>query len=361
MTLINNYLSRNILYPTLAIITILSAIILLTQSIKYIDLMVTHGISGLDFFYLTILLLPSLLFIIIPICVFIAIIYSLNKLTLHREINILKGIGLSNFSIAKPILKIVLSITILHYVIALYWMPVVNHQFKDLISNLKENYITFFLQEKVFAQPTKNLTLYIDSKTGSNKFNHIFYHDTSSEKGSTVTLVAETGELIKKDNKIFLNLKNGNRQDLNKDGELSVLHFENLLILLDFNKHSSKKRGLTLQERHLSELIFHDKNLYPEIKSKMIAEANNRITWPMFDFILTLLAIMALLSGEHNRSGKIKRIIYFSLLAGLIIIINIGLNSLSYNYTSMIFLSYIFIFGTCGLLIYLLFLRQQRS
>lgn len=359
MKLINNYITKNTILPTVSIIGILSLIILITQSLKYVDLMVSHGIDGLEFLYVTALLLPSLLFIITPICLFIAIIYSLNKLNAHREINILKCVGINDFSISKPILKIAIFISILHFFISLYWMPIINHQFKDLTKNLKENYITFFLQEKVFAHPTNYLTFYIKNKLSASKFEEVFYQDNRDEK-KPITLIAKKGELIKKNNKIYLNLINGNRQELNQKGELVILYFDTLLVQLDFDKHLGSERVSSIQETSLYDLLFPDKILDNKTKNRMFAEATHRIIWPFYNIILTMLAIAALLYGEYNRSGKIKRIFIFSCIAGLIVITNTGLINLGATYSKVIVLSYLYTFGIFVGLIYFLYIRKKR-
>ena len=356
MKIIDNYISRNILYPTIAIIGILSIIILITQSLKYVDLMVSHGIDGLDFIYVTILLLPSLLFVIMPICLFVAIIYSLNKLNSHRELNILKGVGFSEFIISKPIFKIALFVLGLHYFISLYWMPIVNHQFKDLTRDLKENYVTFFLQEKVFSHPTNYLTFYIRNKINNNKFEGIFYQDNREEH--PITLVAEKGELVKKNNEMYLNLFKGNRQEVSKNGELSVLYFESLLVLLDFDKHLGPIKDISIQEKSIYQLLFPPQKIENRIKTRMLAEASHRILWPLYNIILAMLAIAAMLYGNYDRSGKNKRIIIFSCVSGIILVINTSLINLGSTYAWVILLSYVFTFAFLAALIYLLYYRK---
>lgn len=352
MKIINNYLKKNILYPTISIIVILSVIILLTQSLKYIDLVVTHGISSIDFLYLSFLLLPSLLFVIIPICLFIAITYSLNKLNASRELNILKGFGISDYKIAKPVLTVSLIVTIFHYFIALYLMPEVNYKFKDLTKNLKENYVTFFLQERVFSHPTNDLTFYIKNKVGNNSFKDIFFQDKNN--GTPITIFAKSGSLIKKNNEIYLNLFDGNRQELNVKGELNVIRFKSLLWKLDSNNNYNDSRVISTQEKHIFELLFNDeKDL--TLKQKMFAEANQRISLPLYNIILSLLAIVSLLQGDFNRTGKTRRMIFYSIIAGISVIINTSLVNLGANHISMIILSYLFTFSLLGFLIYKLF------
>ena len=358
MKLINNYISKNILHSIIAIVAILSVIILLTQSLKYVDLIVSHGVSITDFFCVTILLLPSLLFILLPIYLFIAIIYSLNKLNSQRELNILKGVGISNLSLSKPILKIALFITLLHYFLSLYWMPILNHQFKELTTGVKANYVTFFLQEKVFSHPTDYLTFYIKNKLTQNNFEEVFYQD--NRNNAPITIIAKTGELLTKDGKVFLNLKHGNRQKLSNNNELSVLYFDTLLVQLDLHDNSNNDRDLSIQELSLSQLLFNKQKLDPTLKKRMISEASNRIIWPLYDIILTLIAIYALIQGEYNRSSKTKRIIVFSAIVGAIIIINTSLINLGSTHSIAIWISYIFTLSMLGTWSYLLFFRQDK-
>ncbi|MEK6734604.1 MAG: LptF/LptG family permease [Pseudomonadota bacterium] len=357
MKLIDNYLSKNILFPTITIILILSSIILITQSLKYVDLIVSHGTSASDFLYITILLLPSLLSIIIPICLFIGILYSLNQLNANRELNILKGVGINNFNISKPILKVAILITVLHYFLSLYLTPVINNKFKDLTKDLKENYVTFFLQEKVFNHPTKFITFYIKNKISNTKFEQIFYQDTR-RPDSPVTFIAKSGELFKKNNKLYLNLNNGNRQEINNKGEFVVLSFDRLLVQLDFSKDSIGIRELTIQERNMFQLFFPEENTDLQSRKRMLSEANYRIIWPFYNIILTLIAIYIFLFGEFNRKGKTKRIIIFSCFAGILIILNNSIINLSTSFPLMIILSYLLTFGIFGILAYQLFYRK---
>lgn len=337
MKIINRYLSQNIFYSTISVITILSAIILITQSLKYIDLIVSHGIALFDFIKISFLLIPSLLFLIIPICLYVALIYSLNKLYSSRELNVLKTSGMSNFQISKPILKITLILTVFNFFISLYFLPIANNIFKNLTSNLKENYITFFLQEKVFSHPTKNMTFFNKNKIDNNTFEDIFYQD--KEGDNNITLIAKSGELIKKNNKLFLNLKNGNRQEINKKGELTVLYFNKLRVEIKPKKNQNILRSETIQETDILSLIFSNDSISKQQKNKMRSEASQRIIWPLYNIILTFLALNIFLCGSYSRLGKIKRIFSHSIIAALIVLLNSSLFNLSAKYNQFIFLN----------------------
>ncbi len=351
MRIIDRYLGLNVSYPSVAIISLLSAIILITQSLKYVDLIVSYGTSGSDFLYVTALLIPSLLSIIIPICFFIAVIYSLAKLSSQRELNILKSVGIDNFSIGMPVLKVAVIITIFHLCLTLYFTPLINRKFKTLTKDLKENYITFFIQEKVFNHPTKFLTIYIRNKISDTNFEQIFYQD-SRHPNNPITLIAEKGELTKKDDQIYFNLIEGNRQELNNKGELTTLFFNTMLVKLDFSKNPNNFRELTMQEKNFFELLFPKENVHTSQRIRMFAEATHRLTWPLYNLILSMLAIITILGGEFNRAGKRKRLFYFATIAGIVVIIHNSLISLGSTYFIGILLSYGFTLSIFGLLTY---------
>lgn len=238
-------------------------------------------------------------------------------------------------------------------------MPLVNHKFKELTKDFKENYISFFLQEKVFNHPTEFLTFYIKSKKGDNKFEDIFYQDTHT--GNIVTFIANEAELIKKDDKVYINFIEGNRQELNEKDELVVLYFNSLLVQLDFTKENQTSRVKSMQEKPIIELFFDGvKSDYKE-RVRVAAEITHRITWPIYNIILSIIAITALIQGDYTRRGNARRIVIFSVCAGVVVIINNGLISLGATYLSAVVLSYLFTFGLLWFLAYFLFYRRANG
>ena len=61
------YIFRQLIGPMLVVTFSLTGVIWLTQSLRFIDLIINKGLSFWLFLYLTLLLLPSLLTVILPI------------------------------------------------------------------------------------------------------------------------------------------------------------------------------------------------------------------------------------------------------------------------------------------------------
>ncbi|HUO53625.1 MAG TPA: LptF/LptG family permease, partial [Rhodoblastus sp.] len=80
MILIERYIFKIAASAFLVALSVLTAVIWLTQAMRDFDLMTTKGQSLIVFFHITGLIIPSLLMVISPIALFIAVLFALNKL-----------------------------------------------------------------------------------------------------------------------------------------------------------------------------------------------------------------------------------------------------------------------------------------
>ena len=104
MLLISRYLFKK-MTVTIALLTIIFiGAIWLTQSLRFIEVIVNHSVSLWGYFSLIIYLIPDLMATTLPICLLIGGIHVYSKLTNDHEIQVIRALGLSNFQIAKPLL-----------------------------------------------------------------------------------------------------------------------------------------------------------------------------------------------------------------------------------------------------------------
>ena len=85
------------------IIIALTAIIWLTQSLRFIELIVNRGLPFSTFLYLTVLLMPAWLAGVLPIAVFAAVLFVYNRLINDRELIIISAVGVSPARLARPV------------------------------------------------------------------------------------------------------------------------------------------------------------------------------------------------------------------------------------------------------------------
>jgi lipopolysaccharide export system permease protein len=336
----NKYIITRIVGPLILITFSLTCVVWLTQALRFIDLIVNRGLNVSTFLYLSVLLLPSLMGIILPIALLISIIVIYNRLSLDSELVVLKSAGLSRLSIIKPAAIVALGTALFGYIISLYLLPASYREFKDMQSFIRDNYIAVLLQEGVFNTPVKGLTVYIREIHENGQLKGILVHDNRSLE-KPITMMAEEGTLKGTSTGPRFLLVNGNRQQVNfETGQLSLLYFERYAIDLNDFTQATQTRWREPEERYLSELFNPEKTTRVDLRQKLIAEGHHRLTWPLYSILMALIGLVPFVLGEFNRRGQAKRI-FFTTAAGLgflgvalsfknIIAANPGLTTLMY-------------------------------
>jgi lipopolysaccharide export system permease protein len=178
---------------------------------------------------------------------------------------------------------------------------------------IRDNYVSVLLQEGVFNSPTKDLTVYIREIDDDGKLKGLLMHDRRVVN-KPITMMAEEGKLIKtKQGPRFILVK-GNRQEIDHtNNELSLLYFDRYALDLSTFTTKSSNRWREAEERYLDELFYPKNNTGAQHFQKLRAEGHNRITWPMYSILLTLLALVPFVGGEFNRRGQGRKILLVSI------------------------------------------------
>ena len=114
---------RQALGPLLAILGALAAIAILTQGLNQLDIIITNRRAGFAFAWVTMLALPQLISLILPMAVFIAVVYALNRMQSESEVAVLYGAGVSRQRIARPIMQLAVLAALAHLAINVVIQP----------------------------------------------------------------------------------------------------------------------------------------------------------------------------------------------------------------------------------------------
>ncbi len=300
------YLLRLLTWPTLVIVVSFTSIIWLTQALRFIDFIINRGLSVRDFLYLTSLLLPSLMMIILPVALFVAVLFTYSRLGGDNELVVMKAAGLSPRQLARPVLAMALLVTVLCYTVTLYLMPLTKRQFKDMQAFLRDNYASVLLQEEVFNTPVDGMTVFVRQRDGEGTLRGILVHD-SRTAGQEITMMAEEAKLVQTPSGPRFYLKNGMRQEM-RDGRLSWLNFDAYQLDISFYTKASANRDRGDEELFLPELL-HPEEMDPARALRLKIEAHRRLTWPACTLGLAMFAAAMLLRGQYNRRGQWKYVL----------------------------------------------------
>src|SRR3954468_23491850 len=115
MTRLDSYIFRQLAVALLAVTTGLAALVWLTQSLRFIELVLDRGLSFLVFIELTGLLLPSFFAVILPITTFVVTLFVYVRLASDRGLVGMRAGGLPEGPVARPALGLAAIAVLLCY------------------------------------------------------------------------------------------------------------------------------------------------------------------------------------------------------------------------------------------------------
>src|SRR6201997_3223123 len=177
MKRLDRYILRQWFGVMIFVTAALSAAIWLAQSLRLIDLIVIRGLSIEIFLYLAALILPRFLDIVLPIGVFIAVLFVFNRLTAESELVVMRSAGLSHLALAKPVLMLAGIAFLALMSLSIYFLPESNRAFKDLQFEIRNRFVSSLLQEGTFATVADKLTIYIRSRDGRGELIGLLIND----------------------------------------------------------------------------------------------------------------------------------------------------------------------------------------
>lgn len=313
MNSIARYIFRQTAFVMVFVTVVLSFVIWLTQSLRFVDMVVNRGLSITDFLWLAMLITPRFVTLILPFACVIATLYVYNRLIADRELIVLRSAGFSNLKLARPALWLSLVTAVAAYAMNIYILPVSFREFSDLRYSINTDYSSMLLQEGTFNTLPARITIFVRERQGAGILNGILVHD-GRDPDEPVTYLAHEGRLVGTEKGPRLVLIQGNRQQINrKDGSISFLQFEKQTI--DVNFASGRQPGTRKrkpEEMFLWELFdpaLEKDEHYGKIHDRYLAEGHSRIVSPLLAVSFVMLSLAILLSGDFSRRGQSRRII----------------------------------------------------
>lgn len=315
MPKIEQYLFRQLRGPTLWAILAFAGVALLSQSISGLDLIVKQRQSAWIFIEVTLLALPKMMSLIVPLGAFVAALITLNRLHTEQEIVVCYAGGVSRWQIASPAMRWAVWLALITLAINLWVQPLASRTMRAEINAARADLAAALVREGQFTEPAPGLTVYAQTIDRGGLMHNLFIHQELSD-GSALTYTAAQGSLVKSSAGPALVMRRGATQSLSKNGELNYLAFEEAP--LDLAPYQVLPPPDTkAEDRFMSEL------LHPSAKDTwgvnhrdlMLAEFHSRIAGPLYNLTFMAFAISAVLGGGFSRMGYARRMAWVSALA----------------------------------------------
>lgn len=315
-----NRLSRYIfwqLFVGLALVaTSLTCVVWLTQSLRFVDMIVNRGLSAGMFVYLTALMMPNFLTVIFPVSLFAIVTFTYHRMIMDRELVVMRGAGLGPIRLAKPTLILSLIIVFVGYALSTYIVPTSYTQFRELQWDIRYSFSHILLREGTFNEAANGVTVYVRERTEEGQLLGILAYDDRDELHS-FALMSERGAMVQSDAGARVVMFNGSRQDFDKKTkQLTILYFDRYVFELEAPTATGQDRHREPRERSMDELVDLDTTgMDDSAVGKFHVEFHRRLSLPWSALGFVMIALSVLMSGSFSRRGEGARVFLAILLA----------------------------------------------
>jgi lipopolysaccharide export system permease protein len=328
MNTLDLYILNRVFKITTLVTIVFMGLVWLTQSLRFIDVIVNHNVSFLGYLKLVSFLLPDLFTNILPICFLIAVIHVLNKLSRENELVAMGSLGMGDFDLYRPIGLISVILVTLILAINFFIVPGSFKKFRDAEYNLKNEISSVIIRGGQFNF-FKDTGVYVEEQDKSGVMKNIFIHKKNSE--SEHVIIGEKSTVEARQGQLYLVIKNGVKYEKKNSGDKSQLYFEDLTYDLTPLFRENNPRSQKPYEKNISELIFPEDELPEHTKGKMKAEGHQRILNPLLTIVDGLLATIFLARDMGKRKRFRKRYVFMIAIAllvhgGIVSLINMSIS-----------------------------------
>jgi lipopolysaccharide export system permease protein len=304
---LDRYIFRQLLFALVAVTSGLTALIWLTQSLRFVELVVNHGLSFGVFLRLTALLIPSFIAVILPITTYVVVQFVYQRLAGDRELTVMRAAGLSPIALARPAIALALLATLTCYALNLWLVPASLSSFRQFEWEIRNRIAAFLVQEGVFTPVSDGLTVYVRSRAPDGTLEGILVDD-ERDKNNPATILAERGRLLEGPNGPRVLLLSGSRQEIDqKTGRLDFLTFRENVVDLSDSTHQDSPRLLDISEAPIAKLLQPPPNISQVDRPRWVAEAYKRLASPLTALSYACVALLFALTGAFRRQGGFIR------------------------------------------------------
>ena len=120
------------------------------------------GTSPLDMAYYYTLRLPSMVIMIVPVCLLLAVLYSLSSLTRHNEVTAMRASGISIYRIVRPYLLMSFICFLFTAVVNEYTGPKFAYRADQFVAYQKHAEDKVYFEQIAFKNPTAGNIWYVE-------------------------------------------------------------------------------------------------------------------------------------------------------------------------------------------------------
>lgn len=291
---------------------VLVAVYWVNRAVGLFEQLIGDGQSALVFLEFSVLTLPNVIRLVLPVSAFVAAVYVANRLTSDSELVVMQATGFSAFRLARPVAYFGLIVAAMMLLLMHVLVPASVGSLLARTAEVSQNVSARFLKDGQFLHPSPGITVYIREVAATGELRDLFLADERDAK-ARVNYTAKKALFVRAPDGPKLLMVDGMVQSVEAGSQrLSVTRFA------DFTYDMA---GLITvpgpQDRMVDELstfeLFAATDLLQqetgESRAALLFEAHSRMAQPFTATASALIGFASLLLGAFSRFGLWRQIL----------------------------------------------------
>ena len=310
MKVVERYIFRRTFMMFMGALLWTMAIVWTTQVLARINLVTDSGQSALTFFELATLILPSIIPIVVPFALIIAVAQTLSVMNSDSELVVVSAAGGSRHIIARPVVILALLASVFSFAVDNGIDPYARERGRQLVATAHADLLSLVIQEGTFRKVDDGLFVQVAERLPDGRLGGIFVAD-SRQEGMDLVYYAKNGAVVQDAEKSMLVMTDGVVHRKSPDGNLSVIRFSSYAF--DLSAFSAAAGAITMypKDRTLAYLYNPDPNdkLFQNKPQTYRAELHRRLTEWIYPLVFALIALAVAGDARSHREGRINPLI----------------------------------------------------
>lgn len=310
MKVVERYILRRAFAVFIAALTWTLAIVWTTQVLGRIDLVTDSGQSALTFFEVAALILPTIIPIVVPFALVIAVAQTLSTMNADSELVVLNAAGASRMTVIRPIMILAIGASLFSFVIDNVADPMARQRNRELIATSRADLLSLIIQEGTFRKIDEGLFVQVGERLPNGGLGGIFVAD-SREPNIDLVYYAKDGSFIEHNDKQMLVMNDGVIHRKAPGGEVSVISFDSYAF--DLSEFTAAANEVTMRpkDRSTSYLMNPPANdkLFQRNPLQFKAELDRRFTEWLYPIAFALIALAVAGDARSHREARVHPLI----------------------------------------------------
>jgi len=310
MKVVERYIMRRAFVVFLAALVWTLAIVWTTQVLAKIDLVTDSGQSSLTFFEVAALILPSIIPIVVPFALVVAVAQTLSVMNSDSELAVVNAAGASRWTIVRPIMLLALAASVFSFAVDNGIDPYARQKNRALVAESRADLLSLIIQEGTFRKIEDGLFLQIGERLPNNKLGGIFVAD-SREEGVNLVYYAKTGSVVERGGEKVLMMNDGVIHRKTLTGDLSVIRFTSYAFDMSAFMAAASEVTLLPKDQTTQYLLNPNVNdkLYQQNPQEYRAEIDQRFSEWLYSMVFALIALAVAGDARSHREARVNPLI----------------------------------------------------